>query len=437
MVETLDKATNYRSYIRSLLKLFAYEDAGKDDSDEADTLREQMIEPWYALTLEERKRMDGLAEDLKELRTSRRKTWWRELSEKEKLEGQARLREVYELKSAGRFDEALDHLRKWKHIILPQFVWHFRGSCWNFMGIPEVAVEFYGEAARIDPRNEKFKGVYLMLLKKTNFQEAQKIAYEVMAQPEVHDLTLVVYAADVEAASINECSQEDGNEKTLERTRRLRDILEMVMQQMLAGEVQYHGGPVVGMTGMLLSSCYVTLGMNEDAFGLLTFLINLDPQNPLLYAARGKLNYPNSDESIQDLIRSIDFGIPMNWPFVWIATYYMEKGQYSDVRKTCEAAFARQLVPRIHSELLELLAIAEASSGASEQEVRDLFEQAIRTDVRNTRAVDNLNKFEELVQDPTRDVGWRRESSLIKLRPEDEEEKDFKEKLQKDLAIAA
>ena len=28
-----------------------------------------MIEPWYALTLEERKRMDGLAEDLKELRT--------------------------------------------------------------------------------------------------------------------------------------------------------------------------------------------------------------------------------------------------------------------------------------------------------------------------------------------------------------------------------
>ena len=107
MVETLDKATNYRSYIRSLLKLFAYEDAGKDDSDEADTLREQMIEPWYGLTLEERKRMDGLAEDLKELRISRRKRWWKELSEKKKLEGQARLREVYELKSAGRFDEAL------------------------------------------------------------------------------------------------------------------------------------------------------------------------------------------------------------------------------------------------------------------------------------------------------------------------------------------
>jgi hypothetical protein len=179
------------------------------------------------------------------------------------------------------------------------------------------------------------------------------------------------------------------------------------------------------------------LGMNEDAFGLLTFLINLDPKNPLLYAARGKLNYPSSDKSIQDLIRSIHLGIPMNWPFVWIATYYMEKGQYSDVRTTCEAAFTRQLVPKIHSELLELLAIAKASSGASEQEVRDLFEQAIRTDIRNTRAVDNLNKFEELVQDPTRDVDWRRESSLIKLHPEDIEEKDFKEKLQKDLAIAA
>ena len=167
-----------------------------------------------------------------------------------------------------------------------------------------------------------------------------------MAQPEVHDLTLVVYAADVEAASINECSQEDGNEKTRERTRRLSDLLETVMQHLLAGEVQYHGSPVVGMTGMLLSSCYVTLGMNEEAVGLLTFLIKLDPENPLLYAARGKLNYPNSDESIQDLIHSIHLGIPMNWPFVWIATYYMEKGQYSDVIKICEAAFTRQLGPQ-------------------------------------------------------------------------------------------
>src|SRR5438034_250299 len=148
MLDTLNRTNVYRRYIRSVLKMFAYKDADRFDSDEADKLREEMIEPWYALTDEERKRMDGLVMDLNELRISRRKTWWRNLSEKKRQMGQMRLKEVYKLKEAGRFDEALEHLRKWKDIIIPQFVWHFRGSCWNFMGIPEVAVEVYGEAAR-------------------------------------------------------------------------------------------------------------------------------------------------------------------------------------------------------------------------------------------------------------------------------------------------
>ena len=222
MVQKLTKAESYRSYLRNVLKLYVYKDAGRFDTDEADIVRDEMVEQWYTLSQPERKRMDGLVMDLNELRISRGKTWWKSLSEKKKQEGRVRIREVSELKEAGRFDEALEYLRKWKDIIVPQFVWHFRGSCWNFMGIPEVAVEFYGEAARIDPHNEKFKGVYLMTLKKTNFQEAKKIASEVMANPETHDLTLVVYAADVEATSINDSYSEDGGEeKMLDRTRGL------------------------------------------------------------------------------------------------------------------------------------------------------------------------------------------------------------------------
>jgi tetratricopeptide (TPR) repeat protein len=436
MLDTLNRTNVYRRYIRSVLKMFAYKDADRFDSDAADKLREEMIEPWYALTDEERKRMDGLVMDLNELRISRRKTWWRTLSDKKRQQGRMRLEEVYKLKEAGRFDEALEHLRKWKDIIIPQSVWHFRGSCWNSMGIPEVAVEFFGEAARIDPRNEKFKGVYLTNLKKTNFQEAKMIADEVMAHPERHDLTLVVYAADVEATSINVGHEVEGETKMLERTDRLSLTLEMVMRRLLRGEERDHGPAVVGMAGMLLSSCYVRQGKKEDAYRLLTSLINQDPTNPLLYAARGKLNYPNADESTQDLISSIKLGLPMNWPFVWIATNYIEKGQYSAVKETCEKAFERPLVPRIRSELLELLAIAEASSGAAADEVRALFQQAIRTDVRNTRALDNLTKFEELIQDPTRLVGWRRESPLLDD-PVHVEEKGFTETLQKDLAIAA
>jgi hypothetical protein len=209
------------------------------------------------------------------------------------------------------------------------------------------------------------------------------------------------------------------------------------MRRLLAGEGNEYGEAVVGMAGMLLSSCYVTLDEKAEASRLLTFLLNIEPDNPLLFAARGKLNYPNLAESIHDLAHSIKLGLPMNWPFVWIATYQMEKSDYSAVKETCLAAFKRPLVPRIHSELLELFAIAEASSGAPVDEVREIFKRAISVDIRNTRAVDNMNRFEELVRHPNKLVGWRQESTLIVQFPDAEEERDFTESLQRELAIAA
>ncbi len=112
MVETLNKTENYRSYIRSVLRMYVFMDAGLFDSDEADAFRERMVEPWYALAEEERKRMDGLVMDLNELRESRKSTGPTELTNTQQQEGLLRIREVFNLKEAGHFDEALDHLRK-------------------------------------------------------------------------------------------------------------------------------------------------------------------------------------------------------------------------------------------------------------------------------------------------------------------------------------
>ena len=432
MVETLNKTENYRSYIRSVLRMFVFMDAGLFDSDEADALRENMVEPWYALSLDERKRMDGLVIDLNELRESRRNVSSKELTETQQQEGFSRLREVFDLKQAGKLDEALGHLRNWQSIIAPKALWNFRGSCWNSMGVPEVAVEFYREATRLPPEDEQFKGIYLTVLKKTNFAEAKKMADEVLAKPEAHDLSLVTYAADVEIASIND----DAGAQAIERARRIVPILDNVMRHLLdnanrhllAGELNPLTMPVLGMAGMLLSNCYVILGDTKRAIALLSFLIGVDRRNPLLYAARGKLMYPQTVESVKDLEVSIKLGMPMSWPLVWIATYYLENGDYSTCKKTCLEGLKRPLVPKIRSELLELLAIAEASSGAPVGEVRELFEEAIRTDITNFRAVQNLTIFDSLAQDPTRVPGWRRESPLLDRNPERVEEQSFTQK---------
>ena len=45
----------------------------------------------------------------------------------------------------------------------------------------------------------------------------------------------------------------------------------------------------------------------------------------------------------------------MNWPFVWIATHYMEKGDYPAVKKTCLEAFKRPLVLKFTANCLSCL----------------------------------------------------------------------------------
>jgi hypothetical protein len=47
--------------LRELHALFAQ---GKEESEEADAIREQMEEPWYAMTPQEQERMRGLSADL-------------------------------------------------------------------------------------------------------------------------------------------------------------------------------------------------------------------------------------------------------------------------------------------------------------------------------------------------------------------------------------
>src|SRR5580658_774674 len=101
MIATLNKTENYRSYIRSVLRMFVFMDAGLFDSDEADALREQMAEAWYALSQEERKRMDGLVMDLKRLRESRENSGPKQVIEAQP-EGLSRIREVFELNQAGK-----------------------------------------------------------------------------------------------------------------------------------------------------------------------------------------------------------------------------------------------------------------------------------------------------------------------------------------------
>ena len=56
----MPKSENYQRYVRNVHKLLAFDQAGKFDTDEADLVREEMADQWYALSQEERKEMDRM-----------------------------------------------------------------------------------------------------------------------------------------------------------------------------------------------------------------------------------------------------------------------------------------------------------------------------------------------------------------------------------------
>ena len=65
MDELLPNSRNYRKLIRDVLRMYAFLNEGKFDSEEADELREDMERPWMLLGEEEQCRIQGLSLDLK------------------------------------------------------------------------------------------------------------------------------------------------------------------------------------------------------------------------------------------------------------------------------------------------------------------------------------------------------------------------------------
>jgi hypothetical protein len=64
MGNSTSKKTAALEYARSLRRLHELDLQGKNDSKEADTIRDEMDAPWYAMTSQEQERMGGLSEDL-------------------------------------------------------------------------------------------------------------------------------------------------------------------------------------------------------------------------------------------------------------------------------------------------------------------------------------------------------------------------------------
>lgn len=146
---------DYLAMVRGTRALHRLSAAGKDESPEADAVRDATARPWESLSEIERQRVGNLSEDLYSLDEPP------PVAQPITPQAQAKLNDAFEARERGEWDRALDLLRRWRAYVDPALVSYLRGSIWLEAGDPETAVLFLEHAARLQPENGNYLALYL------------------------------------------------------------------------------------------------------------------------------------------------------------------------------------------------------------------------------------------------------------------------------------
>ena len=104
---------NYLAMVRGVRELHVLMSEGKDDSPEADAIRDATDAPWESLSEIERRRVRNLSEDLYSLHEPAAP------APQTSPQGQSKLLDAVEARNQGDWDRALDLLRRWGSYVDP------------------------------------------------------------------------------------------------------------------------------------------------------------------------------------------------------------------------------------------------------------------------------------------------------------------------------
>jgi hypothetical protein len=142
----------FKLVVKGLLQLHRLTKERKDDSPEADSVRDALDAPLSALSRTEYERSRWLSEDLysvSEPDDSVRKEM--------NPQAQKQLMEAEEARQRQEWDRALELLRRCKAYIVPALLSYMRGTIWLDGGYADVAAVFFEHAAQCDPENESYQ----------------------------------------------------------------------------------------------------------------------------------------------------------------------------------------------------------------------------------------------------------------------------------------
>jgi tetratricopeptide (TPR) repeat protein len=402
---------SYLAMVRGVRELHLLIAEGKDDSPEADMIRDSTDAPWESLSELERRRVRNLSEDLYSLH------------EPVASPGPpnpiafSKLLDALEARKQGEWDRALDLLRQWGSSVDPAMVSYVRGAIWLEAGEPATAALFFEHASKLQPESENYLAMLLHTLSLFDPDEAHRRAEAILGEPDKSRPLIVAHAASIELKSLKNASETEANK----RFQRLVPILESTVNRFEQEDLSTVDRSSYVMTLANLGLAHEFLGATQLASESYSRGLKLAPDNDALLVARGMLLYGTSARAITDFVEAVRLRSPVIWPYFFLAHDRLQNKRFEECRRLCEQALEMPGSAAVRSELFEWLAISQSELGFPGETVRASFENAIRLDPSNERGGRNFAAFESAGRRPitvwvTRSSAAVRSSGLAERR---------------------
>jgi len=385
-ISSSSESLSFKQVARGLVELHRLIQDRKDDSPEAESVRDALDTPLRALNRNERERAQWLSEDLYSVSEPPASNVQKNMNP----QAQQGLNDALEARQHREWDQSLKLLRRWSDYISPVLLSYVRGSVWLEAGHPEVATVFYQHASEGDPQNANYKAIYLHALSQSDPDTAAKLAVDILAHDGDYPPVVVARAADIRFHE----SQTASDAESADIYRELIPVLERNLTRIERDDQVASRASAYSMTLGLLGFCNEFLGDAGAAVAFYSRGLQMNPSNDALLVARGILLYGSGPRAIEDLERAARLNTPMVWPYLFLAHHYLITGQFEHARVMSEAGLSRHGSNTAKSQLQEWRAIAQAELGFPPELVRLVFEAAVRDDPNNELAERNRVVFE-------------------------------------------
>lgn len=387
-------------HARLLRDLDALMNQGKSDSDEADSIRDQMDRSWYAMSEHERKRMEGLSEDLYTLAQGGAKRIEMTAEEREAWREQAK--HTFAEWKKGDIDGTLDFLRRLAPKEIPPFTIPFMQSrCWERLGDLGTALVFMKEAERHDPHQAAL--VMLFLQQLGDLSEAAAYARKIIKAANSTPEEIALAGATL--------VWETREMATQERQKRLKEYAPVFRQALtkarsvLAGQRDFDSERLLIL---LLGLCYEELNDYKAAIQIYDEGLKKKPGDAELLSLRGLVKYYQNDpRAYEDLNLAAAGGARTVWTYALLAQKFFREGQHLNCVVLCNRAVQMDSRPEIKAGLHQLLGMSYAMLGQSVDWIDANFSQAEALDSKDPQLKERWQQSRDIAVSRAAPPTWQ------------------------------